>query len=218
VSPGAAPVTVPVAVPARVDPPAVAPAPSRPSPIASEDSILSKIISTIGVPAAELDVPPIKAATPATAPVATPVTVTAGAGSDLKEPAVIDKKATEKKALADKAAAEKKLADKKLADEKAAKAKALKADPSRIWVQVAGGSSVRALPNEWARLRAKAPASFKARSAYTTPVRFTNRLLTGPFKSENEAQSFVNQIAKAGLTGFVFTSDAGQKIDKLPTK
>ena len=127
-------------------------------------------------------------------------------------------KALEKKALADKAAAQKKLADKKLADEKAAKLKADKADPSRIWVQVAGGSSVRDLPKEWARLRDKAPAPFKARSAYTTPLRFTNRLLAGPFKTDDDAQSFVNQIAKSGLTGFVFTSEAGQKIAKLPAK
>ncbi len=188
--------------------PQTPPPPSKPKPVASEESILARIISTIGVPASELEVAPVAPATAGGAP--TPL--------DPKKPAALDKKALEKKALADKAAAEKKLADKKLADEKAAKLKAAKADPSRIWVQVAGGSSVRDLPKEWARLRDKAPVPFKARGAYTTPLRFTNRLLAGPFKSEDEAQGFVNQIAKSGLTGFVFTSDAGQKIDKLPVK
>ncbi|WP_374126456.1 SPOR domain-containing protein [Sphingomonas sp. 28-62-11] len=192
----------PAEEPAATDAPSP-PVPSRPKPVASDESVLARIISTIGVPAAELEVAPVK-------PVASP---SAGALA-----APIDTKAAAKKALADKAAAEKKIADKKLADEKAAKAKALKADPPRIWVQVAGGSSVRDLPKEWARLRAKASAAFQSRSPYTTPLRFTNRLLTGPFKSEDEAQSFVNQIARFGLTGFVFNSEAGQKIDKLPAK
>lgn len=196
----------PEPVPALVSAPA--PAKAQMKPVASEESILARIIATIGVPESELE----------GAPAAAAVAGGAAATIDPKKPPLLDKKALEKKALADKAAAQKKLADKKLADEKAAKLKADKADPSRIWVQVAGGSSVRDLPKEWARLRDKAPAPFKARSAYTTPLRFTNRLLAGPFKTDDDAQSFVNQIAKSGLTGFVFTSEAGQKIAKLPAK
>lgn len=196
----------PEPVPALVAAPA--PAKAQLKPVASEESILARIIATIGVPASEL----------AGAPAAGAVAGGAAATIDPSKPPLLDKKALEKKALADKAAAQKKLADKKLADEKAAKLKAEKADPSRIWVQVAGGSSVRDLPKEWARLRDKAPTPFKARSAYTTPLRFTNRLLAGPFKTDDDAQSFVNQIAKSGLTGFVFTSEAGQKITKLPAK
>lgn len=196
----------PEPVPVLVSAPA--PAKTQVKPVASEESILARIIATIGVPDSEL----------AGAPAAAAVAGRAATEIDPNKPPLLDKKALEKKALADKAAAQKKLADKKLADEKLAKLKAEKADPSRIWVQVAGGSSVRDLPKEWARLRDKAPAAFKARSAYTTPLRFTNRLLAGPFKSDDDAQSFVNQIAKSGLTGFVFTSEAGQKIAKLPAK
>ena len=196
----------PEPVPALVSAPA--PAKAQVKPVASEESILARIIATIGVPETEL----------AGAPAAGALAGGAAATIDPNKPPVLDKKALEKKALADKAAAQKKLADKKLADEKAAKLKAEKADPSRIWVQVAGGSSVRDLPKEWARLRDKAPVPFKARSAFTTPLRFTNRLLAGPFKTDDDAQSFVNQIAKSGLTGFVFTSEAGQKITKLPAK
>lgn len=207
--------TVAVQSPPTIAAPAPVPAPeaSRPKPIASEESILARIIATIGVPASELGVGPV-AAKPAEADAAEAPTAVAVAS----KPTVLDKKAAEKKAAAEKAAAEKKLADKKAADEKAAKAKVAKANPARIWVQVAGGSSVRDLPREWAKLRDKAPAAFKARGAYTTPLRFTNRLLAGPFKSDDEAQGFVNQIAKSGLTGFVFASEAGQKIDKLPAK
>ncbi len=209
VEPVVQPVTEAAPVPMAKPPAAVA---AKPRPVAAEDSILERIIAGIGVPASELDVSAGAAAPPQ------PVRPSGSSKSEPKPTPVIDKKAAEKKAALDKAAAEKKIADKKLADEKAAKAKALKADPARAWVQVAGGSSVRDLPKEWSRLRDKAPAAFKGRSAYTTPLRFTNRLLAGPFKSEDEAQGFVNLIAKSGLTGFVFTSEAGQKIDKLPAK
>ena len=217
-TPPAAPPQAPVENVAVQAPPIIAapvqtPEASRPKPIASEESILARIIATIGVPASELGVG-AGAAKPAEAEATDAMT----AGSGPSKPTVLDKKAAEKKAAAEKAAAEKKLADKKAAEEKSAKAKAAKADPARIWVQVAGGSSVRDLPREWAKLRDKAPAAFKGRSAYTTPLRFTNRLLAGPFKSDDEAQGFVNQIAKSGLTGFVFASEAGQKIDKLPAK
>lgn len=217
--PAAVSVAAPMSVPVQPAAAQVAPTPSAPKPIASEESILARIISTIGVPAEELDVAPIKPAAPpavaqkAEADVSTPV-VAANKASDNK---ASDKKAPVDKAAA-KAAAEKKLADKKLADEKAAKLKVLKANPARVWVQVAGGASTRDLPREWTRLSSKAPAAFKSRAAYTTPLRFTNRLLTGPFKTGDEAQDFVNQIARFGLTGFVFTSEAGQIIDKLPTK
>ncbi|OYY76323.1 MAG: hypothetical protein B7Y43_15595 [Sphingomonas sp. 28-62-20] len=205
--------TVAVQAPPIIAAPVPAPEAARPKPIASEESILARIIATIGVPASELGVGPV-VAKPAEADAAEAPTAVAVAS----KPTLLDKKAAEKKAAAEKAAAEKKLADKKAADEKAAKAKVAKANPARIWVQVAGGSSVRDLPREWAKLRDKAPAAFKARGAYTTPLRFTNRLLAGPFKSDDEAQGFVNQIAKSGLTGFVFASEAGQKIDKLPAK
>ncbi|MBX9813112.1 MAG: SPOR domain-containing protein, partial [Sphingomonas sp.] len=54
------------------------------------------------------------------------------------------------------------------------------------------------------------------RQGFTTPLRATNRVLTGPFKTRDEAQEFVNQLAKSGLSSFVFESAGGQKIAKLP--
>ena len=224
-----APVPVPVAPPptSPTTLPATAPVVTearKTDPVG--DSILARIVATIGVPAAELDVAPIRppvvvAAAPEPAPAPAPSAAARPAAADPAQVA-IDRKAAAKaaaaKLAADKLAAEKKAAAKKVADEKAAKAKALKADPERIWVQVAGGASVRDLPREWKKLADKAPAAFKGRSAYTTPLRFTNRVLAGPFKTDDAAQAFVNQIAKSGLTGFVFVSEAGQKIDKLPAK
>jgi hypothetical protein len=123
------------------------------------------------------------------------------------------KAAADKKALADKkAAAEKKaLADREAAE----KRKVERANPERIWVQVAGGASERDLPKAYAAVKAKAPGVFGSRSGWTTPLRATNRVLAGPFKTDAEARKFVNDLKKEGVSAFTFTSDAGQPVKKL---
>jgi tetratricopeptide (TPR) repeat protein len=123
-----------------------------------------------------------------------------------------------KKAAADrKAVAAKKAADaKKVADEKKAanEAKLAKADPPRIWVQVAGGANESDLPKAWGSAKAKA-AALKGKTAYSTPLRATNRVVTGPFKTDAEARAFINTLAKQGVSAFPFTSEKGQKMKKL---
>lgn len=105
------------------------------------------------------------------------------------------------------------------ADAKGAKADAAaKGEPARVWVQVAGGANQAALEKAWNALRTKAPDLFRNRQGWSTPLRATNRVVTGPFKSEEEAQAFVNQMAKAGLSGFVFTSTKGQQVTRLSGK
>lgn len=92
------------------------------------------------------------------------------------------------------------------------------AEPSRVWVQVAGGAQKGALPREFARLKAKAPKLLGSRTAWTVPLNATNRLLVGPFPGSKEAQAFVNQLKAANMSAFAWTSPAGQKIEKLPAK
>ena len=133
-----------------------------------------------------------------------------------------DKKVAERKALADrkllaekKAAAEKKaIADKEAAEEK----RIARANPARIWVQVSTGATEGDLPKAWKGVKAKAPAVFASRAGWTTPWRATNRVLAGPFKTAAEARTFVNALAKEGVSTFSFTSDVGQIITKLPAK
>jgi hypothetical protein len=100
-------------------------------------------------------------------------------------------------------------------------AKAKKEEPketSRHWVQIAGGANEAAMTREFLRLKAKAPKLLATRTAWTTPLRATNRLLVGPFKSADEAQEFVNELAKLDLPAFSWTSPAGQEIVKLASK
>ena len=87
-----------------------------------------------------------------------------------------------------------------------------------MWVQIAGGADKGSLPREYARLKAKAPKLLGAHAAWTAPLNATNRLLVGPFASAKEAQAFVNQLKAQSLSGFAWTSPAGQKVEKLPAK
>jgi tetratricopeptide (TPR) repeat protein len=214
--------------------PVVAPPPARavaalPTPMRSEDSILASIIANISVPGSELvDSPPVETARadPPPAPVrAEPTPEPVDTAAIAAREAAEKKSVADKQALADKKAAEtKKLAEaKKLADAKKAAELKKKNDPkvlepSRIWVQVAGGANESTLPKEWEKVRAKAPAAFKGKSGWTTPLRATNRVLAGPFKTNDEARAFVNALSKEGLSAFTFTSEAGQKVTKLAAK
>lgn len=89
-----------------------------------------------------------------------------------------------------------------------------KGDPARIWVQVAGGANEESLAREWKRVAGVA-AALKGKSGWTTPLRATNRILTGPLKTVSEANALVNQLKKDGISAFVFNSAAGQKVTPL---
>lgn len=89
------------------------------------------------------------------------------------------------------------------------------AHPSRHWVQVAGGANRAALGLGFAQIRDRAPALLRGRTPYTTPLRATNRILVGPFRTPAEAQAFVNQLARSGVPAFAWTSEAGQEIERI---
>ena len=104
------------------------------------------------------------------------------------------------------------------AKEPAKKEPAKPAEPSRHWVQVAGVADRSGLMREFGRLKQKAPKLLGDRTPWTTPLRFTNRLLVGPFRNDDEAQIFVNELSRADISAFSWTSPAGQEISKLSGK
>ncbi|ATY31909.1 SPOR domain-containing protein [Sphingomonas psychrotolerans] len=197
------------------------PAPPGPARVGQEDTVLASIVAGITIPGEELQIvnatpvdpvpEPVRVAaavpepvrptpTPAAKPAAKPKPETVKPepvkGKDTKkpEPAKPDPKA-------------------KKPDPKAKPP--AKADPARIWVQVAGGANAASLPKAWKAVTARAPAAFKGKSGWWTPLRATNRVLAGPFKTAAEAQAFVNALRKSDVSGFVFTSETGQKVTKL---
>ncbi|MGE5722011.1 MAG: SPOR domain-containing protein [Sphingomonadales bacterium] len=99
---------------------------------------------------------------------------------------------------------------------KAAAAKAKQ--PARVWVQIGHASDAASLPAILRRVKTKAPKAFAGRDAWATSKGSTNRLLVGPFKSDKEAQAFIDTLAKADVAGISWTSPAGQEVDKLSPK
>lgn len=206
------------------------PAPSRA--IGREDAALASIVNGITIPAEELDAvsrPPEPVVQPAPEPVriATPEPVriaeVAPKPVAAKPKPVVAKpepaKAKPDPKLAAKADPKAKKPDPKTAKKpEPKKPDPAKADPVRTWVQVAGGANEATLTKAWKAVVAKAPAAMKGKSPWSTPLRATNRVLAGPFKTGAEAQAFVNTLGKAGVSAFVFTSEAGQKITRLTLK
>ena len=227
------------AYPSDIDPAAPLPtsvalaAPPRPVPVpvrhathVTEDGILANIIAGLSIPAAELD-----AAAPTHAPAAPAKMATSDDAERLAAQAAADKIANDRKFASEKRAADRKAAaDKKalaakkaaaeakaIADKEAAEErKAARANPERIWVQVAGGANEDDLPKAWKAAKAKAPDVFGARNGWSTPLRATNRVLAGPFKTNDDAREFINDLRKKGVSSFSFTSEAGQPVAKLP--
>lgn len=90
--------------------------------------------------------------------------------------------------------------------------------PSRIWVQVATGRDKSALASDWRRMNKDDPVVFKGKKAFVTAWGQTNRLLTGPFETQKEANAFVAALKKVDFDGaFTWTSAAGQVVDALGT-
>lgn len=91
-------------------------------------------------------------------------------------------------------------------------------EPSRIWVQLAAAQDKSAFPAEFRRIRAKAPDILGKMTAWTTPLRSTNRLLIGPFKTDKEARDLVNALSEKNISSYSWTSETGQAIEKLPSR
>ncbi len=122
------------------------------------------------------------------------------------------KKKADEKARADAEAKAK--ADAKKAEDDAARAEE-RNHPAREWVQVAGGNNRKGFSRTWEGLKDDHPALFKGRSAYYTPLNRTYRILIGPFRRQAEARAFVNKMGKEGMSGFTFSSEAGQDVIKI---
>jgi Flp pilus assembly protein TadD len=89
------------------------------------------------------------------------------------------------------------------------------ANPQRFWVQVATGRDTRALAFDWRRLQREGGPLLAKHSPYTARWGQTRRLLTGPYKSEAEADKAVTALKKKGIDSFEFTSDEGEEVTPL---
>lgn len=209
-----APTTIAPAV-ERPAPPVEHPAPA-PIRVGAEDASLAAIVNGITIPASELGVAPLPGEARTQPVAAEPVRAApVEPRPELKPKAESPKPAPKPTAKSAPTAADAK--GKKKTDAPKPKPKP-PAEPARAWVQVGIGQDESLLPRTWAKLVKENPAAFRGKSGWWTPLRATNRLLTGPFKNADDAQAFVNTLKKAGVSAYAFTSDAGQKVTKLPAK
>lgn len=239
VVPQSAPVTRPVAPPARTATTSPLP-PSEPRPLTSRMAVPQP--ERIGPPAQEPM--PTRQVQPTPAPTAlaisqerrnlaqimSSVTVPETertqrvAPVDLAEIARIQterRKAEQAAAIKAKAAAEAKAKAKVEAEAKAkakAEAEEKAKNPARIWVQIATGRDVKALAFDMGKLRKKYPDLLKGRDAWSSPWGATRRMVVGPFATTAAAKSFYSDWLKAGGDGFIWQSTDGLEVEELAEK
>lgn len=109
-----------------------------------------------------------------------------------------------------------------------ARPEAVKAEPAapepaqtaagvRHWVQIASAPD-NLVDHEYRRLKRKHPSLLSDKEGYRTPMGQSNRVLVGPFGSEDDAKAFVGELKKDRLTAIAWTSPEGHGIDKIPPK
>lgn len=89
-------------------------------------------------------------------------------------------------------------------------------NPGRQWVQVATGQDVANFRWDWRRISENAGDLLEGYGAYYAAWGANNRLVTGPFASQEEAQAMVSRLAASGVPSFVFSSSGGERVLPLP--
>jgi Flp pilus assembly protein TadD len=87
--------------------------------------------------------------------------------------------------------------------------------PSRIWVQVATGKSVKALAFDWKRIAKEGGAPLAKLKPFTTRWGAANRLLTGPVDNRDKAQALVRELKAKGVDSFLYVSPEGEEVQPL---
>ena len=87
--------------------------------------------------------------------------------------------------------------------------------PKRLWIQLASGTNEAALASEFSKIAAREPDLFKGIRPYVSEVGGKTKLLIGPFKSDDDSETFVANLADARINGFSWTSPEGQPVRKL---
>ena len=88
----------------------------------------------------------------------------------------------------------------------------------RIWLQLASGSNVTALPDQFRRIKSRNKELFDGISGYVAESAGKARLLIGPFRSNRDADIFAGDLASIDVDAFSWTNPAGQTIRKISSE
>ena len=88
----------------------------------------------------------------------------------------------------------------------------------KLWIQLASGPNSTALPEQFSRMKNRNRELFEGISGYISEERGKARLLIGPFRNNEEATIFTEDLASVHIPAFTWTSQPGQAIRKLPSE
>lgn len=86
----------------------------------------------------------------------------------------------------------------------------------KIWIQLASGPNAADLPGQFNRMKSRNNELFEGISGYVFEEPGRARLLIGPFRNNEEADIFAEDLASVRIDAFTWSSKAGQAIRKLP--
>lgn len=87
---------------------------------------------------------------------------------------------------------------------------------SGIWLQLASGSDVDSLSEQFRRLKAKNPAVFEGIKPYVARSGDGARLVVGPFRGNSDADTFSEDLQTIGVEPLKWTNSQADRIAPLP--
>lgn len=92
------------------------------------------------------------------------------------------------------------------------------AHPARHWVQLATAPDRAGLTRDFRRISGNSKGLLNDAKGYLADWGNTNRLLTGPFRSESAAQAMVTRLDEAGIKAFTFSSKEGEEVTAIAAR
>jgi Flp pilus assembly protein TadD len=87
---------------------------------------------------------------------------------------------------------------------------------SKVWLQLASGSNVAAMPDQFRRIKRSTRDLLDGIDAHVAEEPNRVRLLIGPFKDKSDASIFAEDLGALNVEAFSWTNRPGQPVRKLP--
>ena len=88
----------------------------------------------------------------------------------------------------------------------------------KVWIQLASGPNSTSLPDQFDRIKRRNRDLFDGISGYIIEEPGRARLLIGPFRNNEDANIFAEDLASVRVDAFTWTNQPGQAIRKLPSE
>jgi Flp pilus assembly protein TadD len=99
-----------------------------------------------------------------------------------------------------------------------ARSDAVSGGSRKLWIQLASGPNANELSDQFDRMRKRNRDLFEGINGYVAEEPGRARLLIGPFRNNEEANIFADDLASVRIEAFTWASKPGQPIRKLPSE